>query len=160
MGIHFVHTLVFLEQACCPFYKWMYSPSHCILFHEVFDGDYFGSVTELFFLQRIIWYRFIFVCPIRSSTHCTVYYKHIPCWCAFCWLAGYVLYLVDFSGNKLTLETRPSKDGIDIRQELLKFHSTYYSSNLMGLCVLGRGKGVCMVLAGVCLCRTRQHPHM
>uniref|UniRef100_A0A3Q1BPU8 Insulin-degrading enzyme n=1 Tax=Amphiprion ocellaris TaxID=80972 RepID=A0A3Q1BPU8_AMPOC len=44
------------------------------------------------------------------------------------------------TGNKLTLETRPSKDGIDIRQELLKFHSTYYSSNLMGLCVLGRGK--------------------
>uniref|UniRef100_A0AAZ3RRR4 Insulin-degrading enzyme n=1 Tax=Oncorhynchus tshawytscha TaxID=74940 RepID=A0AAZ3RRR4_ONCTS len=42
------------------------------------------------------------------------------------------------TGNKLTLETRPSKDGINIRQELLKFHSTYYSSNLMGLCVLGR----------------------
>ncbi|XP_062286623.1 insulin-degrading enzyme isoform X2 [Scomber scombrus] len=42
------------------------------------------------------------------------------------------------TGNKLTLETRPCKDGIDIRQELLKFHSTYYSSNLMGLCVLGR----------------------
>uniref|UniRef100_A0A8C4Z924 Insulin-degrading enzyme n=1 Tax=Gadus morhua TaxID=8049 RepID=A0A8C4Z924_GADMO len=42
------------------------------------------------------------------------------------------------TGNKLTLETRPSKEGVDIRQELLKFHSTYYSSNLMGLCVLGR----------------------
>ncbi|XP_035029191.2 insulin-degrading enzyme isoform X2 [Hippoglossus stenolepis] len=42
------------------------------------------------------------------------------------------------TGNKLTLETRPSKEGIDIRQELLQFHSTYYSSNLMGLCVLGR----------------------
>uniref|UniRef100_A0AAR2JYT8 Insulin-degrading enzyme n=1 Tax=Pygocentrus nattereri TaxID=42514 RepID=A0AAR2JYT8_PYGNA len=42
------------------------------------------------------------------------------------------------TGNKLTLETRPSQDGIDIRQELLKFHSTFYSSNLMGLCVLGR----------------------
>uniref|UniRef100_A0AAQ4Q1M2 Insulin-degrading enzyme n=2 Tax=Gasterosteus aculeatus aculeatus TaxID=481459 RepID=A0AAQ4Q1M2_GASAC len=42
------------------------------------------------------------------------------------------------TGNKLTLETQPSKDGIDIRQELLQFHSTYYSSNLMGLCVLGR----------------------
>ncbi|XP_064174162.1 insulin-degrading enzyme isoform X1 [Anguilla rostrata] len=42
------------------------------------------------------------------------------------------------TGNKLTLETRPTKDGIDVRQELLKFHSTYYSSNLMGLCVLGR----------------------
>uniref|UniRef100_A0A673HXW9 Insulin-degrading enzyme-like n=1 Tax=Sinocyclocheilus rhinocerous TaxID=307959 RepID=A0A673HXW9_9TELE len=42
--------------------------------------------------------------------------------------------------NKLTLETRPSQQGIDIREELLKFHSTYYSSNLMGLCVLGRGQ--------------------
>nr|XP_057920921.1 insulin-degrading enzyme isoform X2 [Doryrhamphus excisus] len=42
------------------------------------------------------------------------------------------------TGNKLTLETRPSNDGIDVRQELLKFHSMYYSSNLMGLCVLGR----------------------
>ncbi|XP_061645273.1 insulin-degrading enzyme isoform X3 [Phyllopteryx taeniolatus] len=42
------------------------------------------------------------------------------------------------TGNKLTLETRPSTDGIDVRQELLEFHSTYYSSNLMGLCVLGR----------------------
>lgn len=48
--------------------------------------------------------------------------------------------IISHIGNKLTLETRPSKDGIDIRQELLKFHSTYYSSNLMGLCVLGRGK--------------------
>ncbi|XP_056104184.1 insulin-degrading enzyme isoform X1 [Rhinichthys klamathensis goyatoka] len=42
------------------------------------------------------------------------------------------------TGNKLTLETRPSQQGIDIREELLKFHSTFYSSNLMGLCVLGR----------------------
>ncbi|KAM4730097.1 insulin-degrading enzyme isoform 1-T1 [Anableps anableps] len=42
------------------------------------------------------------------------------------------------TGNKLTLETRPSREGIDIRQELLTFHSTYYSANLMGLCVLGR----------------------
>ncbi|XP_042643938.1 insulin-degrading enzyme-like [Tyto alba] len=37
-----------------------------------------------------------------------------------------------------TLETRPTKEGIDVRQELLKFHSTYYSSNLMAICVLGR----------------------
>ncbi|XP_008320371.2 insulin-degrading enzyme isoform X1 [Cynoglossus semilaevis] len=42
------------------------------------------------------------------------------------------------TGNKLTLETRPSQDGLDVRQQLLQFHSTYYSSNLMGLCVLGR----------------------
>ncbi|KAF3827763.1 hypothetical protein GH733_000998 [Mirounga leonina] len=41
-------------------------------------------------------------------------------------------------GNKYTLETRPNQEGIDVRQELLKFHSTYYSSNLMAICVLGR----------------------
>ncbi|KAF4791367.1 Insulin-degrading enzyme [Turdus rufiventris] len=42
------------------------------------------------------------------------------------------------TGNKFTLETRPTQEGIDVRQELLKFHSTYYSSNLMAICVLGR----------------------
>uniref|UniRef100_A0A4X2LTN1 Insulin degrading enzyme n=1 Tax=Vombatus ursinus TaxID=29139 RepID=A0A4X2LTN1_VOMUR len=42
------------------------------------------------------------------------------------------------TGNKYTLETRPTQEGIDVRQELLKFHSTYYSSNLMAICVLGR----------------------
>ncbi|XP_059803576.1 insulin-degrading enzyme isoform X1 [Hypanus sabinus] len=42
------------------------------------------------------------------------------------------------TGNKLTLETRPAEMGIDVRQELLKFHSANYSSNLMALCVLGR----------------------
>ncbi|XP_066457093.1 insulin-degrading enzyme isoform X2 [Eleutherodactylus coqui] len=42
------------------------------------------------------------------------------------------------TGNKLTLETRPTQEGICVRQELLKFHSTYYSSNLMCICVLGR----------------------
>lgn len=42
------------------------------------------------------------------------------------------------TGNKYTLETRPNQEGIDVREELLKFHSTYYSSNLMAICVLGR----------------------
>lgn len=59
----------------------------------------------------------------RTNGHCS---------CAACF--------TPFKGNKLTLETRPSSDGVDVRHELLKFHSTYYSSNLMGLCVLGRGK--------------------
>lgn len=49
-------------------------------------------------------------------------------------------YFSSLSGNKYTLETRPNQEGIDVRQELLKFHSTYYSSNLMAICVLGRGK--------------------
>lgn len=51
-----------------------------------------------------------------------------------------MISVISFKGNKLTLETRPSQDGIDVREELLQFHSTYYSSNLMGLCVIGRGK--------------------
>ncbi|XP_075072253.1 insulin-degrading enzyme isoform X1 [Mixophyes fleayi] len=42
------------------------------------------------------------------------------------------------TGNRLTLETRPTQEGIDVREELLKFHSTNYSSNLMCICVLGR----------------------
>ncbi|XP_074640666.1 insulin-degrading enzyme-like [Tubulanus polymorphus] len=48
----------------------------------------------------------------------------------------------DFSkfgtGNKETLETIPKQKGLDVRDELLKFHDKYYSSNLMALCVLGK----------------------
>ena len=32
----------------------------------------------------------------------------------------------------------PLKKGINVRDELLKFHAKYYSSNIMTLCVLGR----------------------
>nr|DBA15111.1 TPA: hypothetical protein GDO54_004366 [Pyxicephalus adspersus] len=51
------------------------------------------------------------------------------------------------TGNKLTLETRPTQDGMDVREELLKFHSTYYSSNLMSICVLGRGMRLVAVVS-------------
>ncbi|XP_045188841.2 insulin-degrading enzyme-like [Mercenaria mercenaria] len=48
----------------------------------------------------------------------------------------------DFSkfgtGNKYTLETRSKELGYDVRDELLKFHDELYSSNLMGLTVLGK----------------------
>ncbi|KAL5021570.1 hypothetical protein ScPMuIL_000725 [Solemya velum] len=48
----------------------------------------------------------------------------------------------DFSkfgtGNNETLGTKPKELGLDVREELLKFHSNFYSSNLMGLCVLGK----------------------
>jgi insulysin len=43
------------------------------------------------------------------------------------------------TGNLLSLRDEPLKRGIDVRNELLKFHQTYYSSNLMKLVVLGRG---------------------
>lgn len=33
----------------------------------------------------------------------------------------------------------PKKLGLDIRQELLKFHDTYYSANIMKLTVIGKG---------------------
>jgi len=56
------------------------------------------------------------------------------------------------TGNKLTLETRPTKEGIDVRQELLKFHSTYYSSNLMAICVLGRGESSKVFFIFVVVC--------
>lgn len=65
------------------------------------------------------------------------------CFCTVCF--------TPFKGNKLTLETRPSNDGVDVRHELLKFHSTYYSSNLMGLCVLGRGKSASLTSFFFCL---------
>ncbi|KAL3863624.1 hypothetical protein ACJMK2_005374 [Sinanodonta woodiana] len=42
------------------------------------------------------------------------------------------------TGNKETLETMPKKLGYDVREELLKFHDQNYSSNLMGMVVLGK----------------------
>ena len=42
------------------------------------------------------------------------------------------------SGNRSTLMDEPLKKGIQVRDELLKFHAKYYSSNVMTLCVLGR----------------------
>ena len=50
-----------------------------------------------------------------------------------CW---YILLV----GNKQTLETIPAEKGIDVRAELLKFHQAHYSSNVMALSVLGKGK--------------------
>src|SRR4051812_19445360 len=44
------------------------------------------------------------------------------------------------SGNLYTLSEVPKAKGIDIRAELLNFHSTYYSANVMKLVVLGRGE--------------------
>jgi insulysin len=44
------------------------------------------------------------------------------------------------TGNLETLEVDPKSKGKDIRQELLKFHDSYYSANIMKLCILGRGK--------------------
>lgn len=43
------------------------------------------------------------------------------------------------TGNKYTLKTRPLELGLDVREELLNFHSKYYSSNLMTLAVVGKG---------------------
>jgi len=43
-------------------------------------------------------------------------------------------------GNKFTLETRAKDLGYNVRDELIKFHDKFYSANLMGLCVLGKGR--------------------
>ncbi|CAD5115557.1 DgyrCDS4521 [Dimorphilus gyrociliatus] len=42
------------------------------------------------------------------------------------------------TGSKETLETIPLSKGLKVRDELLKFHQKYYSSNIMGLCVVGK----------------------
>eukprot|EP00752_Nemacystus_decipiens_P012492 g11064.t1 len=43
------------------------------------------------------------------------------------------------AGNAKTLGEDPKEKGVDIREELLKFHAKHYSSNLMRLVVLGKG---------------------
>lgn len=42
------------------------------------------------------------------------------------------------TGNKNTLVTIPKEKGIDVREELLRFHKKWYSSNIMTLAVLGK----------------------
>ncbi|KAG0316487.1 Insulinase (Peptidase M16), partial [Dissophora globulifera] len=42
------------------------------------------------------------------------------------------------TGNLETLQDAPGRDGIDVRDELIKFHSKYYSANIMKLIILGR----------------------
>ncbi|GLH05411.1 SFRICE_018075 [Gryllus bimaculatus] len=42
------------------------------------------------------------------------------------------------TGNKMTLETIPKEKGINVREELLKFHDKWYSSNIMSLCIIGK----------------------
>lgn len=41
-------------------------------------------------------------------------------------------------GNHRTLAVTPKEKGIDIREELLKFHQIWYSSNIMTVAVLGK----------------------
>ncbi|XP_071947721.1 insulin-degrading enzyme-like [Antedon mediterranea] len=42
------------------------------------------------------------------------------------------------AGNKNTLQTIPLQEGVNVREELLNFHSKYYSSNIMALAILGK----------------------
>lgn len=37
------------------------------------------------------------------------------------------------------MEISPKEKGIDVRDELLKFHDIWYSSNIMAVAVLGKG---------------------
>lgn len=43
------------------------------------------------------------------------------------------------TGNLDSLWTLPRAQGLDPREELLKFHRKYYSANLFKLAVLGKG---------------------
>ncbi|ESO09969.1 hypothetical protein HELRODRAFT_109371 [Helobdella robusta] len=42
------------------------------------------------------------------------------------------------TGNKETLDIIPRQLGLNVREELLKFHGKFYSSNIMALAVLGK----------------------
>ncbi|XP_058058342.1 insulin-degrading enzyme [Anopheles bellator] len=42
------------------------------------------------------------------------------------------------TGNKQTLYEHPRQKGINVREELMKFHSQWYSSNVMSLAVFGK----------------------
>ncbi|XP_076160592.1 insulin degrading metalloproteinase isoform X2 [Ptiloglossa arizonensis] len=42
------------------------------------------------------------------------------------------------TGNRETLETVPKSLKINVREELLKFHTKFYSANIMALCILGK----------------------
>lgn len=42
------------------------------------------------------------------------------------------------TGNLSTLKTEPEKLGLNVREELLRFHTQHYSANLMSLCLLGK----------------------
>ena len=57
-------------------------------------------------------------------------------------------------GNKYTLKTRPLELGVDVREELLKYHAKYYSSNLMTLAIVGKGLywSICMAVFIVSVC--------
>lgn len=46
------------------------------------------------------------------------------------------------AGNKKSLVEIPKAQGINVREELLKFHDKYYSANLMNLVVLSKGNSV------------------
>lgn len=54
-------------------------------------------------------------------------------------------------GNKRTLEIIPKEKGVNVREELLKFHDTWYSSNIMALAVLGKGKLLPFINCAECI---------
>ncbi|KAK9703223.1 Insulinase (Peptidase family M16) [Popillia japonica] len=42
------------------------------------------------------------------------------------------------TGNKYTLDISQKENGVNVREALLKFHGTWYSSNIMSLAILGK----------------------
>lgn len=45
-------------------------------------------------------------------------------------------------GSRESLQTIPQELGIDVREKAVEFFKTYYSANLMKLCIMGRGNYV------------------
>ncbi|KAM3582294.1 metalloprotease [Umbelopsis sp. WA50703] len=63
----------------------------------------------------------------------------------------YNQYLAEHSGHSNAFTGMENTNyyferlGLDIRDELLKFHDKYYSANIMKLCIVGRGKVAAVV---------------
>jgi insulysin len=60
-------------------------------------------------------------------------------------------YLKFSTGNLQTLKIEPESKGLSVREELLKFHSQYYSANLMTLSLLGKGLCLCLNILNLLL---------
>lgn len=120
----FIKQLKFPRENCSlKFYQFVSYCLVCPAYIQTYLTNHYVCQCELFFLIYLIE-----VSIVITEFKCTYFALCKQC------------FFLPFSGNKYTLETKPSQEGIDVRQELLKFHSTYYSSNLMAICVLGRGK--------------------
>ena len=97
-----------------------------------------GDVQAVYIAIAVWWWDD----PLPNTNKYTV---RRPCTIhPLCWRSFTNPLCLAFPGNKCTLKTRPQELGVDVRKELLNFHSKYYSSNLMTLAVVGKGLCACI----------------